>query len=51
MKLEFRINELWVEALHPEKGCYPCFWCNIAAIGIEYIPLSPTAFSSYFKKL
>jgi len=51
MKLEFRINELWVDSHHLEKGCYPCFWCNVVSIGWEYIPLSPNSFSYKFKKL
>lgn len=51
MKLSFRINELWVDRSHPDKGCYPCCWCYLVAIGYEYIPISPAAFSNYFKKL
>jgi hypothetical protein len=49
MRLIFQFNELIT--LSHGIGLYVCAWRMVAGIGLEYIPMSPGAYSAGLKKL
>jgi len=49
MKLIFKLNEL--TTLYPGYGLYVYAYKIIVGIGLEYIPISPAAYSVGLKKL